>query len=120
MGTYIPDFRQGDTKIIKVDYGIGYDITGWVFYFVMKLDADSRNADVLISTTVGDNTLDDALNGLVHITLDSNISKALKPGSYLYSVKRSKGGIPEDIQTVLPPIDESQDRIRVVEALTLV
>jgi len=120
MAKYLQDIRQGDTRTIKINYGEGFDISGWTFYFVMKEDLTAEEPDVLITTTVGDHTEDDAANGIVNIVVSSAITGALTASSYYYSVKRSDGGATPDIKTILPPVDEYKDRLRIIPALKLI
>lgn len=120
MSDYITDFRQGDSKVIKIDYGTGVDITGWSFIFTMKESLDTDTISAQIKTTAGDNAADDVANGLAHITLDSDTSYTLKPAKYFYDVQVNKGGNPPVISTILPPIGEYKDRITVVPGLTKV
>ena len=118
MSDYIRDFRQGDSKVIKIDYGIGVDITGWKFWFTMKTELDSSNIITQISTIAGDDTNDDVANGIVYITIDSLTSYSIPAGKYYYDVQVSKGGNPPFIKTILPPIEDYKDRITVVPGLT--
>lgn len=120
MSDYIADFRQGDSKVIKINYGTGVDITGWSFIFTMKLELDSTTIAAQIKTTAGDNGLDDVANGLCYITLDSDTSYLLKPEKYYYDVQVNKGGSPAVIKTILPPIEDYKDRVIVVPGLTKV
>ena len=118
MSDYITDFRQGDSKVIKIDYGTGVDITGWKFWFTMKTELDSTNITAQISTTAGDDTNDDIANGIAYITVDSVTSYGIAAGKYYYDVQVSKGGNPPVIKTILPPIEEYKDRINVIPGLT--
>jgi len=120
MSDYITDFRQGDTKVIKIDYGTGVDITGWSFIFTIKKDLESSTIIAQIKTTAGDDTNDDILNGLAYITLDSDTSFTINPGSYYYDVQVNKGGAPAVIKTILPPITDYKDKINVVAGATKV
>jgi len=120
MSDYITDFRQGDSKVIKIEYGTGVDITGWKFWFTMKTELDASTIIAQVSTTAGDDALDDVLNGLVYITLDSSTSYDITPGKYYYDVQVSKGGNPPVIKTILPPIEDYKDKITVVPGLTKV
>ena len=120
MAKYLQDIRQGDSRTIRIDYGTGFIITGWTFYFTMKLDIDQVSADVEISTNVGDHAEDDALNGIVNIYVPDTVTAALAPNSYYYSIKRSDNDATPDIKTILPPIDDYKDRLKVVKALKTV
>lgn len=117
MATHIQDFRQGDTKIFTIDYGKGVDITGWKFYFILREDLGDDSNILQVSTTAGDNALDDILNGLVHITVTAAETGALTPGKYYYAVKVDKtAGV---IWTLVPPIEDAKDRVEVVDGIEI-
>ena len=118
MSDYISDFRQGDSKVIKIDYGVGIDVTGWKFWMTMKTELDSSSYVAQVSTTAGDDANDDVANGIVYITIDSTTSYDIPAGKYYYDVQVSKGGNPPIIKTILPPIEDYKDRITVVQGLT--
>lgn len=121
MAKYLNDFRQGDTKIIKIDYGIGVDITGWEFFFTMRSDfEDVTPITAQIKTTAGDHALDDVANGLAHIELDSTTSAAIPVNGYVYDVQRVKpnGANPVSVLTLLPPVDDFDDIIKVAAQVT--
>ena len=120
MGDYISNFRQGDSKIIKIDYGTGIDITGWKFWFTIKEDLESKKIIAQVITTAGDDPNDDVLNGLVYITLDSATSETIPPDKYYYDVQVSKGGVPPIIKTIIPPVADYKDRVIVVPGVTQV
>lgn len=119
MAKYLQDIRQGDSRTIRINYGTGFDITGWVFYFTMKADLDLVANDVEISATVGDHVEDDGANGIVNIFVPATTTGALSEGSYYYSVKRSDSAATPDIKTILPPVDEYKDRLRIIKALKI-
>lgn len=121
MGVHLNDFRQGDTVTIKIDYGTGFDITGYEFWFTMRADFDDLSPIIAqISTTAGDHTLDDIVNGLAHIELDSVTSAAIPVGGYVYDVQRGKpnGANPKDILTLLPPVADFDDVLLVAAQVT--
>ena len=120
MAKYIQDIRQGDSRTIRINYGKGFDITGWSFYFVMKKDLNQTTADVDISATVGSHPEDDPLNGIANLFIPASVTASLTECAYYYSLKRSDNGTNPDIKTILPPIDEYNDRIRVIKALKIV
>lgn len=118
MSDYITDFRQGDSKVIKINYGVGIDVTGWKFWITLKEELNSTSIALQISTTAGDDANDDLPNGIVYLTIDSVSSAAIKAGKYYYDVQVSKGGSPPIIKTILPPIEDYKDRINIVPGLT--
>ena len=121
MAKYLNDFRQGDTKIIKIDYGTGVDITGWDFMFTMRTDfEDATPITAQVKTTAGDHTLDDVANGLAHIELDSTTSAAIPVEGYVYDVQRVKpnGALPVSVLTLLPPVADYDDILTVAPQVT--
>lgn len=119
MSEYIEDFRQGNTKVIKIDYGKGIDITGWTFYLTLKENIDDTSNIAQVSSVAGSDPMDDAVNGLAYLTLDSTTSASIEPGKYYWSLQVDKGGSPPVIKTLLPPIDDYKDKVEVVKAIKL-
>lgn len=119
MSDYIEDIRQGNTKVIKIDYGKGVDITGWIFYLTLKNDIDDVDFVVQVTNTAGDNPLDDVANGLMFLTLPSDVSGTIEPNDYYWSIQVNKGGTPPVIVTLLPPTDDYKDRLKIVKAIKL-
>ena len=109
MATYINDFRQGETVTIKVDYGTGFDITGWTFKLVIKKDLDQYKPDLVVTHLAGNDPNDDVLNGLVFITITATDSQKLKPGKYFYQLSRQDQNGNVDI--IYPPAEEYRDRL---------
>lgn len=121
MAEFLSDFRQGDTKIIKIDYGTGFDITGWKFFFTMRLDFEEATPIAAqVKSTAGDHTLDDTANGLAHLELDSVTSAAIEAGGYIYDVQRVKpnGALPVSVLTILPPVASFDDLLTVAPQVT--
>jgi hypothetical protein len=118
MATYLEDIRQGDTKVIRLDYGKAVDVTGWMGYFILRENLDDTTNLAQYETTAGDNPADDVLNGLFHITVTAAETAALEPHKGLvYAVKVDKGnGV---IKTLLPPTDEPNDKIKVVDGIEI-
>jgi len=106
MGTYIKDFRQGETKSIKINYGAGCDITGWLFWFTMRKEFDDTDFVAQATHTAGADANDDPTSGLAYITLPSDVSALIDIGKYYYDVRVSKGGTPPVIRTIVPPIED--------------
>lgn len=123
MAEFLSDFRQGDTKIIKIDYGTGNDITGWDFFFTMR---DTFGVDSVIvaqvKTTAGDHTLDDVANGLAHLELDSESSALIPAGGYVYDVQRVKpnGAKPVSVLTLIPTVEKFDDILTVAPQVTVI
>jgi len=121
MATYLKDFRQGDTKIIKIDYGVGVDITDWEFFFTMRVDFEEATPiTAQVKTKAGDHGLDDVANGLAHIELDSTTSAGIPVGGYVYDVQRVKpnGANPVSVLTLLPPVADFNDVLLVAAQVT--
>lgn len=119
MATYIEDIRQGDTVVIAIDYGKGVDITGWKFYFLLREKLDDAANVLQVMVTAGDNSEDDILNGLAHLTIPSTSTALLTPGKYYYAVKVDKGGTPTVIKTIVPPNDDANDKILVIDGIEI-
>lgn len=123
MAEFLSDFRQGDTKIIKIDYGQGspFDITGWKFFFTMRKDfEDTTPIAAQVMSTAGDHTLDDVANGLAHLELGSDVSATIAADGYIYDVQRVKpnGLLPVSVLTILPPVANFDDLLTVAPQVT--
>lgn len=119
MAKYIKDFRQGETKTIKINYGAGCDITGWKFWFTLKKEFSDTVPVAQAEHIAGDNSDDDSINGIAYITFDSDESILVKPDKYYYDIRVSKGGTPPIIRTILPPIEDYKDKLQIFPAVTL-
>ena len=119
MAQYIEDIRQGDTVVIAIDYGQGIDITGWIFYFVLRNELSDSTNVLQVEVTAGTNADDDVVNGLAHLTVSSTETALLKPGKYYYAIKVNKGGSPSVIKTLVPPVDDANDKVTVVDGIEI-
>jgi len=119
MAKELADFRQGDTKKIKIDYGDGFNITGYMFWFTLRDDFGTTIV-AQVSTTAGDHPLDDVANGIAYIQLESDVSKLIPAGKYVWDIQRSIPGTPPDVLTLLPTLKNVKDKIEVFEGVTLV
>lgn len=114
MATYIDDLIKGDTKVFQLDFGAGVDVTGWIVYLIIKDDLEGLNL-VQISTTAGDDSDDDIANGLIHLTVGSGDLDNLEAGtSYYYAIKVNKGGSPNVIETIVPPVTDFKDKVKIM------
>lgn len=124
MAKELKDFRQGDTKVIKVDYGVGFDITGYIFWFTLRTDFDAVTPTAQVQTTAGSHALDDVANGIAYIELPSDVSLATPTGKYVWDIQRVIPGTPPNVLTLLPTIKyssgSSEDRIEVLPHVTKV
>lgn len=112
MAKYISDFRQGDTKRLKIAYAT--DITGYQFKLTLLTDF-GKVASLVVTTTAGDDPSDVPLEGLAYIEMTSTQSATLSPGKYYYFVQRIITGTPDDIYTIMPPIKDYKDKVLVVD-----
>lgn len=119
MAKELEDFRQGDTKKIKIDYGQGFDITGYKFWFTLREDFGSAIV-AQVSTVAGNHSLDDVANGIAYIQLESDVSKAIPTGKYVWDVQRAIPTTPPDVLTLLPTLKNVKDKIEVYAGVTLV
>jgi hypothetical protein len=118
MATYIEDIRQGDTRVFQIDFGKGVDITGWIYYFILRKELTDSTNYLQVSTTAGDNALDDVANGLAFLTLTAAESAPLEPGKYYYVIKVQKTG--NVIRTIVPPIDDAKDKVTVFDGIEII
>lgn len=118
MAKELADFRQGDTKRIRIDYGVGFDITGYEFFFTLKAKFEDTVNVAQVKTTAGDNPLDDVLNGVAIITLPSDISKSIPVGKYFWDIQRVIPGNPPDVLTILPSKEYYKEKIEILPDVT--
>lgn len=111
MAKYITDFRAGDTKRLKISYGI--DITGYEFKLSLFTDF-ATTPELEVSTVAGDDPADVPLEGLVYLEIPSDVSATIVPNKYYYSVERIIAGSPPDIYTIIPEIKDYKDKVLVV------
>ena len=74
-----------------------------------------RNPVVDLTVTAGDHAEDVPAEGLVHILLDTALTSTIKAGDYYYFIDRIVPGAPDDIRTILPPIDDYKDKLKIRE-----
>lgn len=119
MATYFPDFRQGDTVTVKIQYPALSDITGYKFW--LSLVAQFGATPVAqVSTTAGDDPRDEVANGICYLTIPSTTSVDIPPGKYYYDIQRDiLGTVPLDTKTIAPPPSEYKDILTVVPAATV-
>jgi len=93
---------RGDTKTYKFNFP-GVDITDWTIWLTLKIDELSSDAAaaIQVSSTAGDNVLDDPINGIMYVTIPSDQSGTLEPGQYFYDFQRVIQGSPPDVRTLL-------------------
>lgn len=111
MAKYISDFRQGDTKRLKISYGI--NVTGYQFRISFFTDF-TKPAILEVTTTAGDDNADVPLEGLVYLEITSTESATIPLGKYFYQVQRIITGTPDDIYTIIPEIKDYKDKVSVV------
>lgn len=117
--TTIENIRQGDTAIFEIDYGVDTDMTGWIFSFVLKKNFSDDVAILQVDTTAGDEPEDDETNGYALLKVPSTLTKELEPSKYYFALKVNKGGAPNVIVTLLPPLNDPKMKISVVEGIVL-
>lgn len=110
MGTYIPDFRAGDTYRIKIQYPVGMDLTGFIHWLTLETTPITQ-----IQSTFGDHTGDSA--NVCYIELTPAVTKLIAVGRYQYALKaKAPSG---DESTIVPPPEEYRDRVFVAPQLTV-
>lgn len=119
MATELSDFRVGDTKIIKLFYGAGVDITGYKHWFTLRSTFDGAIV-AQVESLVGSHSLDDAANGLAYLQLESDASKLIPAAKYQWDVQRSDTSVsPPVVHTLLPSLKKYKEKIEVLEGVTL-
>lgn len=121
MASKLTDFRQGDTKFVRIEYGDGVDITGYFHALTLRADFDDATPIAAqVKSTVGDHALDEALNGVAVLELDSTLSATLTPGAYVYDVQRVRpnGANPLDVLTLDPTVDDIGNPVQVLFQVT--
>jgi len=121
MAKELADFRQGDTKKIKVDYGTGFNITGYKFWFTLREELTSAAIIAQVSTVAGNHALDDVANGIAYIQMESDVTKLIPAGEYVWDIQRVLPSTnPPDVLTLLPTLKNAEDKVLVVAGVTLV
>lgn len=121
MAKYIDDMRVGDEYTLVLEFPTGTNITGYKFWFTLKSDRSlsDNDAELQITSTTGDTTGDDAVNGIKYLVVPSDIMKSLPAGEYYYDVQvKSPGASGLGIKTLLPKIFYPDDKITVYPEVT--
>ena len=98
---YMFSMYRGDTRSWRLN--LPYDVTGVRFVLTLKQHISDYNsmAPVSINVTAGDNPLDDPVNGIVWITIDSITSSKLSPSNYVIGLCKIVDDVPADVVTTL-------------------
>lgn len=118
MALYIDDFYQGDSFKVKLDYGLGFDLTGYRFWATLKkhyADLD-EDAALKISTEPGDDPDDEPTNGIVHIPFATSVTSLLDAGKYHYDIWEQAPDL--DPNQLYPLVEDRTDRVLVAAATT--
>ena len=100
------DIVQGDTKRYKItitdNAGDPVNIFNNHFWFTIKTEKTDSDANAIaqIEHIVGQDADDDAVNGLVYVTLPSDISKTVPVESYFFDFQRSIIATPPIVTTL--------------------
>lgn len=83
-------FARGDDWTLKFTITDANDapinITGYTFWFTMKLDPDAADpGDAQVTATSGS---PDAANGILYVTVPKAITNSLVPGTYSYDLQQ--------------------------------
>jgi len=121
MAKELADFRQGDTKRVKIDYGAGVDITGYKFWLTLRSEYGDPVIVAQASSVAGTQSLDDVLNGIAFVQLESDVTKLIPPGKYVWDVQRVVPGTsPPDVLTLAPSIKNFNDKVQVFQDVTII
>jgi len=121
MAKELEDFRQGDTKRVKIDYGTGVDITGYKHWLTLRVELGDTNIIAQAFSVAGSHALDQVSNGIAFVQLESDISKLIPPGKYVWDVQRVVPGTsPPDVLTLAPSIKNFNDKVQVFQGVTII
>lgn len=104
----LTEIIRGDTYtfgfvLVNPDNSI-YDATGCKLFFTIKADNDDNDVDALAALTsnIGDHALDDAVNGVAYITLDSATCASLPIDTVYYDFQLVKDDVnPPFVKTLV-------------------
>lgn len=102
----ITDYVQGDDRdydFTVVDiHGVAEDITGWAFWFTVKLDLADADAAALfqLTTAAGGIVIDVAAAGLGRVCIRATHTKTAVPTVYLAELQCRKGSSGAKIETL--------------------
>jgi hypothetical protein len=118
MAKYLPDMRAGDDYSLKLVVtaadGTPANIAGYVYTLKFKSSYDTTENALLFTTTAGSNANDSIANGICYIAVPASVTAGVTQGSYFYEVAQRVGTA---LTTVLPPVADYKDRIKVVPGL---
>ncbi len=119
MADELSSFYRGDTRTYKFAFtdsaGAAVDITGWQLWFTLKSDPSvlDAEADLQVSTTAGDQSGDDPVNGIMYLVVTSTDTESLALGRYHYDIQRvTPNTTPPSVETIL------RGRLKVLEDVT--
>ena len=82
MSNIIRDFKVGETLRFSLQYD-STDLTGVAFYLYLRaVDSETGTNDLEFTTTAGDHTDDDPINGYVVIEVPEASTATLTAGKY--------------------------------------
>ena len=118
MATYLQDIRQGDDYVLKFDYGLTNDITGFEFTLTVKESFSDTDANAVLqySSIAGSDSADNPLIGIAYLRVPASITKNAQAGIYYYDVqvKTTTG----NIATLIPPVDDYKDKVVIAPEVT--
>jgi len=118
MANWMQDIRQGDDYVLKIDFGVSNDITDFEFWLTLKESFDDTDAQAVLQyhTKAGDYLGDDPTHGIVYLMIPAVATKAAIPGLYLYDLQaKDTSG---QISTIIPPVEDYKDRVRIIPEIT--
>jgi len=119
MAKELSNFRQGDTKVVKIINSTpGFDITGHVFWLTLRVDFDSPTFIAQVKSTAGDHPDDDIPNNTIFLQLDSDVTSLIPVASYYWDIQSSDGSIPPLITTIVPTESRLKEKVKVMEQVT--
>lgn len=121
MANKLSNFRQGDTKTIRViDTTVDVDITGRKMMFTLRSEFEDVDFVAQVITTAGDHTDDDIPNNTMIVEMGSDITKDIPVGHYYYDLQYVVSGTPPVVKTITPSEEFLRERIEVLPQVTKV
>jgi hypothetical protein len=102
----IPNIRQGDEYIVRIDTIEAFDFTGYKAQLTLRVHPEAFSPSLVQSSTAGDVVTDDPTKGIMHIVVPSAVTAAVEPGTYCYDIRLKRPGPEGDgIKTLIPTVE---------------
>lgn len=114
MARYIPDFRQGDTFRLAIQYPEDTDLTGYTHWLTLRTAFDAEEAVLEVESLFGEHTAD--ADNIAYLEALPEATALIAPRKYFYDVQaKAPNG---DIITLVPPVEHYKDQVFVAPQVT--